>query len=99
MDWLISLIFIGTITGIIAHKKGYSFFWWFVFGVLLFIVALPWAICLKSKKIKQCPECAESIKEAATICKFCGHEFYINRNTRKQKREILKSKNWGAIDE
>lgn len=25
--------------------------------------------------IKQCPRCAEDVKQAAIVCKHCGHEF------------------------
>jgi uncharacterized paraquat-inducible protein A len=24
---------------------------------------------------KECPKCAETVKQAAQICRFCGHEF------------------------
>lgn len=24
---------------------------------------------------KVCPKCAESVKQAASVCRFCGHEF------------------------
>jgi hypothetical protein len=24
---------------------------------------------------KQCPRCAETVKEAAQVCRFCGHNF------------------------
>ncbi|WP_367314451.1 zinc ribbon domain-containing protein [Burkholderia gladioli] len=24
---------------------------------------------------KQCPQCAESVKYAAKVCRFCGHQF------------------------
>ena len=102
MEVLILAIILGIITGVIAYKKGYSFFWWFIFGAFIFIIALPWVICLKTKGMKKCTECAESVKEKAIVCKFCGYEFYTkstDKTTRKEKREILKKKDWGAIDQ
>jgi ribosomal protein L40E len=29
---------------------------------------------------KICPKCAEAVKEAATICRFCNYEFMTNCN-------------------
>ena len=31
-----------------------------------------------NQKSKNCPMCAESVMTAATLCRFCGHEFIIN---------------------
>jgi len=28
-----------------------------------------------SRDLKKCPACAEDVKSAATICRFCGHKF------------------------
>lgn len=47
--WLGTLI-IGFIPGLIGKSKGYDFFNWYVYGVLLFIIALIHSLCLSSKK-------------------------------------------------
>jgi len=98
-------ILLGLIPASIAYKKGYpsknegyNFFMWWIFGASLFIVALPWAILLKSKKeeletsrvsegMKKCPECAELVKKDARVCRFCGYEFYPKPVTQEQEIE------------
>ena len=50
--------------------------------VLGWVIALVWA-CSKdtesgsSTGMKDCPDCAESVKVAARKCRFCGHEFNV----------------------
>jgi len=79
----IAVIF-GLITGAIASGKGRSFVGWFVFGSLLFIIALP-AVIFSSDlaeeekqkelaKTRTCPHCAETIKKEANVCKHCGRD-------------------------
>lgn len=46
MEYLIVVLFLGTLPAIIARNKGYSFLGWWIFGSLLFIVALPWALLM-----------------------------------------------------
>ncbi len=31
------------------------------------------------KNTKKCPRCAEDVKQAAQVCRFCGHEFTPER--------------------
>ena len=72
---LILCALIGLIPAAIAHRKGYDFVAFWVFGAALFIVALPVAICLKRKhnlkEERQCPACAEWVQREAHICHFC----------------------------
>jgi len=77
MEILIIAALIGLIPAAIAEKKGGSFLGWWVFGTLLFIVALPMALLKKpidqseAKGMRKCPKCAEAIKAEAQICKHC----------------------------
>ena len=90
MDILFWGALLGIIPAIIAKNKGRSAFGWWVFGALLFIVALP-AILLasdlnkekaieaaqkKQATMRKCPFCAELIKKEAVKCKHC-HENVI----------------------
>jgi hypothetical protein len=57
---------------------------WF-FGCLLFwIVVFPMYLYSRDKiatatrkraDVKTCPRCAEGVKGAAAVCRFCGYEF------------------------
>jgi hypothetical protein len=84
MGVFVACLLIGLIPAAIAHGKGRSFMGWWIFGSLLFIVALPWAICMKadlktkdaealsSGDFRKCPECAELVRAEARKCKHCG---------------------------
>lgn len=87
--YISACIFVGVITGmivqVIAEKRGFDtkFPWWFIFGMFLFIVALPVVLIttpdkaiiekrqLRSGKTKKCHACAEIIKSEANICRYC----------------------------
>jgi hypothetical protein len=80
---------LGLIPAAIANKKGHSFSAWWFFGAALFIVALPMALTLKPEAaelqrrrdsdaagagLRPCPWCAEMIRPAASVCRYCGRD-------------------------
>jgi DNA-directed RNA polymerase subunit RPC12/RpoP len=70
---IILALILGLIPAFIASGKGHSFFWWWVFGAVIFIVALPFAFLSKDMRAR-CPECAEPVKSAAVKCPHCQSE-------------------------
>ncbi|USB65955.1 zinc ribbon domain-containing protein [Klebsiella pneumoniae] len=86
MSFIVIAALLGLIPAFIAQGKGRSFAVWWVYGFLLFIVAIIHAIFVKpignkgasisndSELMRDCPRCAEPVKYQATKCKHCGSE-------------------------
>lgn len=86
MTWLIAVILIGLIPAAIAKSKGRDFVLWWVYGSLLFIVALPHALIMRADRaglerrrveeegLRKCPFCAELVKSEAAVCRYCQRE-------------------------
>lgn len=74
----------GLAAAAIAHSRGHSQVLWFFGGILLGPFALLFALVqtkddeeLARRAIalgtsRPCPKCAELVKRAATVCRYCG---------------------------
>ena len=73
MEYILLPILLGLLPACIAQHKGRSFVGWWIFGALLFIVALPAILLVKKVRHnqKQCAYCAEWIASQAIICPHC----------------------------
>lgn len=69
----------------IAQSKGRGFWEWYVYALLLFLVALIHSLLIKPSEsfqrrelaiegYKACPFCDEMIRPNAVVCRYCGRE-------------------------
>lgn len=86
MSILIFAVLLGLIPAMVAQSKGRSFVFWWFYGAMLFIIALPHSLIISadaksveakqlSEGMKKCPHCAELVKEEAKVCRYCNREF------------------------
>jgi hypothetical protein len=84
--FIVIVVLIGLLPAAIAAGKGRSFVAWWIYGMAIFIVALPHALmlkrdqraldrrALKGGQMIKCPHCAELVKREAQVCRYCNRE-------------------------
>lgn len=101
--WIIVLILqaivCAALSSTIAKNKGHSGDTWGMVGFFFGIFGLIAAAGLSDKKVAQsevgsslktCPDCAESVKRRAKVCRFCGYHF-SDSDTKQDQIETLES--------
>ncbi len=74
--YIILAVFIGLAPAYVAFNKGRNFFLWWLYGTLLFPVALVHSFLLGHVGgKKQCGYCRTMVNYKATHCPRCGYEF------------------------
>lgn len=73
MELIVTLLVIALIPAGIAKWKGRSFWAWYIFGIVLWIVAMIAVLIVGKahKGEKECPYCAEWISQKAFVCPHC----------------------------
>jgi len=71
--WVVLWMAIALVPAFIARRKGLSFWGYYVFGLLLWIVAVPVALLAPSAR-PRCPDCAEVVQREARRCPHCRSE-------------------------
>jgi len=72
-------IILGLIPAYIARNKGRDFVKWWIYGSLIFIVAIVHSFILGSDLVV-CPKCSSKVNKLAVLCRYCGNELSVGGN-------------------
>lgn len=84
--WLI----MAGIVALIANSKGKSSGSWFLYGLLIWPIALVHALvtppdqanvdrtAVELRGMRKCPDCAELVRAEARKCRYCGAQLELN---------------------
>lgn len=85
MEYVIAALVLGLIPAFIASLKGRNFILWYIYGVLLFIIALIHSLIIskdektiaeekRAQGYTECPFCKEYVKPGALVCPHCQRD-------------------------
>jgi hypothetical protein len=74
------------IPAFIAKRRGLGFWTFYVFGLLLWIVAVPVALFSKDKR-RRCPHCMEVVHAEASACPHCQRDIGENAAVNEPAQE------------
>lgn len=86
MELIILWAGMAILVAIIASSKGLGGFGWFIYGLLIWPVALIHVLVAQPNKkhvenqmlaggdMRKCPFCAEMVKSEATVCRYCQRD-------------------------
>ena len=74
MEIILAGLLFGVVSGLVAHSKARNALGWFIAGCIigpfaLVVLFLPMAV--KDGVTKKCPQCSETIRSEARICRHC----------------------------
>lgn len=101
METLLFAVILGPIPAMIARSRGRDFTTWWVYGSLLFVVALPRALLLTpdpvhgertliAQGMRKCPSCTEMVQGEAAVCRYCGRELTPSKPPEKDEIEVAR---------
>lgn len=74
--FLFAILMVIVAAGVLAPARRRDPLAW---GVVTFLfwpaVLILWLLPGTPGEMKPCPRCAEDVKTAALVCRYCGHEF------------------------
>lgn len=98
LGYIVLAAIIGLIPAAIAQGKGRSFITWWIFGTLLWIVAMPCALMLKPtanvETERLCPFCRSIIPREATVCRYCQRESSLTEPVPEPQPKCGDEHNW-----
>ncbi len=71
-----ALVLLGIIPAMLAKSNGRDYVKWWIYGTLLFPIALPHALYITFiENRKRCGYCRANVRLNAAHCPVCGYEF------------------------